>query len=140
MDENGSTQTGQAPWTNGHARLLRALAGHGNICRACRETGISRSLVYQWLDKNPSYAAAVEETRRSGLRGMRDAAVDHLYRAIESEVSELTPESVRVAIHVVKTLDADVFGERTRTELTGANGGALQVEGVIRTIVQAPHD
>lgn len=123
MDSEGGA-TGQVGWPNGHGRILRALAEHGNVCRACRDLKIPRTRVYNWLDADPAYRVAFEDARAAGMRGMRDAAVDHVYRAIEEDAAP-TPESLRTALRVLAQTDPERWAERSRMEHTGAGGGPI---------------
>lgn len=85
---------------------------------------MKRTTGYSWMDRDPEYAAAVEAARDAGLRGMRDAAVDHVYRAIEEDCDP-TPESLRTALRVLAQVDPKRWAERSRHEHTGADGGPI---------------
>lgn len=132
MDDRA--QMAQVQWPNGHGRLLKALSEHGNLCRACRETGQKRRTVYNWIDADPEYAKAIEQARTVGLRGFYDAAIDHLYRTIEAEEARATPESVRVAIKVVASVKPDIWGEKSSVQVGGDPEHPV-VHEVRRTIV-----
>ena len=42
------------------AKLLEVFADTGNISRACEAAGVGRATHYEWVDKVPDYAKAVE--------------------------------------------------------------------------------
>lgn len=123
----GEQQTQRVVWVNGHGRFLKALAEHGNVCRACRELKQRRQTVYAWIDADPAFAAAVNAARDVGMRGMYDSAVDHIYRAIESEDSSITPESVRISIKILGSLRPNIWGDKSisAVELSGPGGGPI---------------
>lgn len=114
-------------WANGHARMLRELQLHGNVLRACRETGVRRATFYRWQDEDPAYKTAVREATAIGHRGMYDSAVDHYYSVIE-EGEPATAESLRVAANVLKSLRPEIWGEKSRMELSGPGGAPIEVE------------
>jgi hypothetical protein len=126
MDAEPTLQSGQVVWRNGHRKMLDAITVHGNVLRACRETGVVRQTFYQWQDKDPTYKQAVAEAVEAGGRGFCDAAIDHIYKAIEED-ERVTPESVRIATKVLASFRPERWADKSKTELTGPNGGELVV-------------
>lgn len=114
-------------WPNGRGRLLKSLRAHGNMRRAAREAGVERTTPYQWIDKDPAFAAAVDAARLAGMRGMRDCAIDHIYRAIEEDC-EPTRGSLATAVRVLAQTDPARWAERHKHEHSGPAGGAIQVQ------------
>ena len=132
---DGDTQSTQVQWPNGHGKMIKRLRVHGNVCRACRETGVKRETYYDWLDRDPEYKSATEEARAAGRMGFRDAAVDYIYRSIEEDTPDITAEGLRTAVRVLAQLEPAVWSEKSRTEVSGPDGGPIPVSEVVIRVV-----
>ena len=60
--------------------LLRALAEHGNITRACKDAGICRDTFYVHRDEDGDFAAVVKRALRLGVDALEDEAKDRAFR------------------------------------------------------------
>jgi len=87
----------------------------GNLTTAARLLGISRQTLYNYLRTRPSVQAAIEESRES----MIDNVESSLYKAA------LAGEGWAVCFFL-KT-QAKRRGYVERQEITGADGGAVQI-------------
>ena len=87
----------------------------------------SRSTVYRWMDENPEF--------RTRIARAREGLADHVAWQILEMASKSTNETanadrVKLAAwqwHAAR-LAPKKYGDRQTTELTGANGGPVQVE------------
>lgn len=99
--------------------LEKAITEHrGNISRAAQAVGLSRRMVYNRIEASPALQAAVQEAREALIDlvegGLYDAAVG----------GNLTAQIAVLNNHPVSRQR----GWGQRLELTGANGGPVQVE------------
>jgi transposase-like protein len=72
------------------AQVIAALAQGRTITAAARETDVHRSTIYNWLQHEPQFKAAVEQAQREyveilrdGMRDLATAALDTLRRLLE---------------------------------------------------------
>lgn len=127
-------------WTNA---FLAALSVHGVLSRAAQEAGVDRVTVWRHRESDPEFAKACQEAI--------DLATDALEtearrRAIEGVVEDVYHQGVVVGQRrnysdqllalLLKGRRKSVFADRT--ELTGANGGA--VKGSILIATGVPDD
>ena len=130
---DGELQALHPVWPNGHGKMIKAISEHGNMVKACRDIGITRTSVYRWINDDPEYKAAFDAAREIGERRMFDDAQDHVYSAIAPE-APVTPHSLQTARWVMASLKPSVYSERSRTELTGKDGAPL-LSGITVTFV-----
>lgn len=97
-------------------KLEEAFSFGANVTQACDFAGISRDTYYEYCKISPGFTDKVEEW--SGRTGLR--AKYNIHKAVvagDLEVSRWLLE---------KTDDA--FNPKKRAEVTGADGGAVQIE------------
>lgn len=92
----------------------------GIVTVACREVGIARSTHYEWYSKDEDYKKGVDDVQDIAL----DFAEGELHKQIkEGEVSS--------TIFYLKTKGKKRgYIEKQEHELTGANGGPVQITGM----------
>lgn len=102
------------------AAMIEALkASFGVIARAAEQVGINRTTHYLWMEEDPEYKAAVADLK------------EYKKDFIESKLLKLINEGdVASTIFAAKTQLKD-RGYIERTELTGADGAALQPINII---------
>jgi hypothetical protein len=95
----------------------------------CASLGIPRFTLSGWVDRNPEFATAYARAREM----QADA---HFDLAIQS-AREATPENAqaaRVKMDAEKWAAAKLrphaYGDRQQTEITGANGGPVQMQAI----------
>lgn len=85
------------------------------------------STVYVWLDRFPSFAEKYARAREAATEDMLEAILEI------ADDPKIDTQDKRVRIDTRKwamsKLNMKKYGEKKTTELTGANGGAVQIEG-----------
>jgi hypothetical protein len=104
-----------------------------SLVAICSDEGIpSRSAVYRWLADQPAFAARVDRARE-----MADHAIAHADKVIEKTTPE-TANADRIKLVHLHWKAARMFpkkySERRTTELTGKDGGPVQVQDKVTTI------
>ena len=115
-------------WNISDADKLKALLeldkAHGIVMVAARNGGVARSTFYRWMEEDTDFKAAVEE--------IREAAIDH----VESKLFSLIDSGdTGSTIFFLKTR-AKKRGYIERTELTGADGGPVEMAAIPINIIQ----
>jgi hypothetical protein len=91
------------------------------------ETMPARSTVYRWLAESPSFATQYAHAREA----LADLEMAHL-KAMADATTEANVNSSRVKLNHyqwrVMKIAPRLYGDRQRTELTGADGGPIQVK------------
>ena len=105
--------------------MLEALTlSFGVIAHAAKQVGIDRTTHYTWLDDDPGYKAAVADLK------------EYKKDFIESKLIKLINDGDTAAtIFAAKTQLKD-RGYVERTELTGADGGPVEMAAIAINIVQ----
>jgi len=87
----------------------------------------SRAAVYRFFDARPDFEARCARARE----GMADFLVDEIDELAEA-TTEANVQSMKVKISTKQwramKMAPRIYGDRTRTEVTGADGGAIQVK------------
>lgn len=86
-----------------------------------------RASVYRWLKENPSFEAQYARAREA----LADYELAHLKKLAES-CNESNVNSTRVKLNHYQwrlmKIAPRTYGDKTRTEVTGAEGGAVKIE------------
>lgn len=89
----------------------------------------SRAAVYRWFDARPDFEARCARARE----GLAEARVDEI-EDLADATTEANAHSMKVKIStkqwVAMKMAPRIYGDRTRTEVTGENGGPIQVKAV----------
>lgn len=97
-------------------KLEEAFTVGANITQACDFAGISRDTYYDYCERNAGFIDKVAEwSARTGLR-----AKYNIHKAIENK-------DVDVSKWYLERTD-DAFNPKKRAEITGTDGGAVQIE------------
>lgn len=113
--------------------FLAALAETGNVSRAATAAGVERMTVYRWRDEDEEFAAAWERSKRVGMGLLEDEALRRAHDGTEKPVfhqgfqcGTIREYSDTLTIFLLKAHDPK-YREKTGLELTGANGGPVQM-------------
>jgi len=96
----------------------------------CRDpTMPSRSTVYDWLDVNPDFRTRCARARE----GLADYLVDEIEQMAD-DTNEDNYQSMKVKIATAQwramKIAPRLYGDRSRTEITGADGGPVAFAAV----------
>ena len=99
-----------------------------SLIKVCKlEHMPSRAAVYRWFDARPDFEARCARARE----GLADFLVDEI-EELADQTTELNVNSMKVKISTKQwramKMAPRVYGDRTRTEVTGADGGPIQVK------------
>lgn len=123
--------------------FLLALARLSYQTKACAVTGINSWTVRNWRKGHPRFTeyesialeAFVEvmeqEADRRGMEGWLEPVFSHKTGEMLGHVRKFDSRLLEMRL---KALDPDKYADRRKTELTGANGGPIQVQPVIDTL------
>lgn len=111
-----------------------ALAETCQVGKACAAVGISRQTAYEWREEIPEFAERWEKAKKIGVTVLEDEAhrrgfegVDEPVFHLGKEVATVRKYSDTLAIFLLKSHDPK-YRENTRMELTGADGGPVQMD------------
>lgn len=99
-----------------------------SLLKICRDDHLpTRMTIYNWYDAHPEFYARCRRARE----GLADFLVDEI-EELASKTTEENYQSMKIKISTKQwramKMAPRIYGERTTTELTGANGGAIQLE------------
>jgi len=109
-------------------RICEELIEGRSMRQICSDEGMpNRSTVLRWMDQNPEFAAKCARAREMQADLMDDIILEVAHN--------VTPESAaadRVRLSAYQWRAAKLlpkkYGDRVQTEVTGADGGPVQVE------------
>ncbi len=116
--------------------FLAALASTGSVTKACAAAGLeSRNTVYEWRKTDPDFAKRWEEARAIGMEALEDEAIRRAHDGVDEPVfhqgvavGTVRKYSDTLLIFLLKGAKPDVYRDRVSTELTGKDGGPVQVD------------
>ena len=102
-----------------------------SLVKICADPEMStRTTIYRWMDANPEFVTRCARAR--------EGLADYLVDAIEDLASKTTTDNFQAMKVKIATaqwramkMAPRVYGDRTRTEVTGADGGAVKVESAV---------
>ena len=119
--------------------FLDALAETCNVTRACEAAGLSRAVAYVWRDADPEFAARWENARRIGAEALEDECMRRATEGVDEpvffqgvECGTVRKYSDTLAIFLLKGAMPEKYREKASMELTGANGGPVQISDTER--------
>jgi len=126
--------------------FLAAYRELGNITRAAKVVGVERTRHYDWLRDDQEYAAAFKladeeavenleaEARRRAVEGLKRKKFDGRGNPVlDPETGQQYEEheySDTLLIFLLKGAKPDKYRENRAVQLTGANGGPIQLQDV----------
>jgi hypothetical protein len=116
-----------------------ALAETGIVGKACVAVDISRRTAYNWREDCPEFALAWDKALKIGVTALEDEAHRRAFDGTLEPVFHQGDEcgavrkySDTLAIFLLKAHAPEKYRENTRMELTGANGGPVQISDAER--------
>ncbi len=113
--------------------FLATLAETGNVTRAAGAIGCGRSTVYEWREADDDFAKAWERAMRIATYGLEDEARRRAEEGVDEpvfyqgiECGTVRKYSDTLLIFLLKARDPK-YREKTAMELTGANGGPVEL-------------
>jgi hypothetical protein len=117
--------------------ILAAIALGQSATSGALQAGVSYGAPYYWRKEDPEFAAAWEKAYQAGTDVFEDAArlraVDGVLRPVfqaGKKVGEVREFSDNVLIRFLERRAADWRQAKAHIEVTGANGGPIQIEAV----------
>lgn len=117
-----------------------ALAETGIVAKACKAVDISRMTAYGWRDDIPEFAAAWDKALKVGITALEDEAHRRAFEGVDEGVyhqgvlmDTQKKYSDTLAIFLLKAHAPDKYRERAAMELTGKDGGPLQLDDATRS-------
>lgn len=116
-----------------------ALAETGMVAKACAAVDISRRTAYNWRERYPEFAEAWDKALKIGITALEDEAHRRAFDGWTEPVFHQGHEcgavrkySDTLAIFLLKAHAPEKYRENTRMELTGADGGPVQISDTER--------
>ncbi|OZI24052.1 terminase [Bordetella genomosp. 9] len=113
--------------------FLVTLAETGNVTRSAAAIGASRSTVYEWRESDDVFAKEWEKAMRIATLGLEDEARRRAEEGVDEPVfyqgincGTVRKYSDTLLIFLLKARDPK-YREKTAMELTGANGGPVEM-------------
>jgi hypothetical protein len=69
--------------------VLEALSESGNLTKACKEHGVSKTSFLRWCDQSPDNADRYARAREAGLDAEADRAIDEALTASDAGLGRL---------------------------------------------------
>jgi len=114
-------------------RMIEALSKTlGRVTHACEIVDIARSTNYSWLKDDPDYAQAVKDVDEQAMHFVESKLMQLIDGADKEVLTEHGIQTIKdtpsttAAIFYLKT-KAKHRGYVERQEITGADGGAVQI-------------
>jgi hypothetical protein len=106
--------------------IIEQLTSGKPLRQICREQGIGKSAVYDWLDDDAELNGRFARARERGGHEIADECIEI------ADDKEEDPASRRVRVETRLKLLAKwnpkMYGEKTQTAITGADGGPVRSE------------
>lgn len=122
--------------------FLEALKRGASISAAARVAGVHRRTAHRWRQKNANFAKACRDAMDEGTDELEDVRTDHARNGTDKPIHHMgvIKGTYKVfdhdlALRILEARRADVWTRRAKAEFTGANGGAIAVAQIARTIV-----
>lgn len=126
-------------------KFLAVLEECGNVSKACKSIGISRTCAYDHKNNDPEFHDAWEECWENFLDECEDELVRRAFTGVEKELAyqgkltgdTITEKSDTLLMFYMKGNRPEKY--KDRQEITGKDGGPIQTSGVL-AIPQAGDD
>lgn len=110
--------------------VARMIEGE-SLTTICKDPDMPpRVTVYSWFDRRPDFYARCARAR--------EALADYLVDEIETLAASATPDTIdKIKLQVstkqwrAMKMAPRVYGDRSRTEVTGADGGPIQTQATV---------
>ena len=113
--------------------FLERLVTHGNVRRACRESGAPPTSVYEWKDRDPRFAAAFLEAEAQSIGHLEDEAQRRAVEGVDKpiyqggkQVGVTRQYSDTLLIFLMKARHPGKYRETFQHQHTGDKGGPIE--------------
>lgn len=113
--------------------FLAKLEITASITRACNLSKVPRRTVYTWIDIDPDFVVALEESKRIAIDALQDEAVRRAFEGTVKpvyqggkKVGKIREYSDTLMVLLLKGNMPDKYKERFAGELSGKNGGPIK--------------
>jgi len=110
--------------------FLSELANIPNVVRACRKVGISRVRMYEVYNTEPDFAKRWDAAIAEGVESMEAEAQRRAFEGypVITKQGVFDGFSDTLAIFLLKAHAPEKYRETSKLELTGKDGGAVQID------------
>ena len=119
--------------------FLAALAATCSVTRACEAAGMGRRTAYEWREADPEFAARWEKAKRLGAEALEDEGARRAMEGVDEpvfykgdECGTVRKYSDTLLIFLLKGAMPEKYRDNSKVELTGANGGPVQISDTER--------
>lgn len=114
--------------------FLASYALTGNVSKACQAAEISRFSHYEWLKNDPDYVEAVAKAAEDAADVLEEEARRRAFEGVDEPVfyqgdvcGTVRKYSDTLLIFLLKGAKPQKFRENLRAEVSGPNGGPVQI-------------
>lgn len=120
--------------TSTRALFLDTLAATANVTRAIEATKAERTAIYGWRNDDEAFARDWDAALDLGTDALEDEAVRRAHEGVDRPVYQggklvgtVREYSDTLMITMLKARRPEKFKDRSATELTGKDGGAIEI-------------
>lgn len=113
--------------------FLERLEKTASITRACKLSKVPRRSVYTWIDNDPDFALAIEESKKIAIEALQDEAVRRAFEGTVKPVyqggklvGKIREYSDTLMALLLKGNMPDKYKERFAGEMSGPGGGPIK--------------
>jgi hypothetical protein len=111
--------------------IIEQLTSGKPLRQICREQGIGQSAVYDWLDDDEELLGRFARARERGGHEIADECIEIADDKAEDPASRRV--RVETRLKLLAKWNPKMYGERTQTAITGADGGPVRSEVTMAT-------
>ena len=111
--------------------IIEQLTSGKPLRQICREQGIGKSAVYDWLDDDEELLGRFARARERGGHEIADECIEIADDKAEDPASRRV--RVETRLKLLAKWDPKRYGEKTQTAITGADGGPVRSEVTMAT-------
>jgi hypothetical protein len=111
--------------------IIEQLTSGKPLRQICREQGIGKSAVYDWLDDDEELLGRFARARERGGHEIADECIEIADDKAEDPASRRV--RVETRLKLLAKWNPKMYGERTQTAITGADGGPVRSEVTMAT-------
>lgn len=119
--------------------FVAALSETCRVDKACDAVFISRQTAYAWREEDTEFAAAWEKALKIGVTALEDEAHRRAFEGVDEPVfwqgeriETVKKYSDTLAIFLLKAHAPEKYRDNSRVELTGADGGPVELSDADR--------
>jgi hypothetical protein len=111
--------------------IIEQLTSGKPLRQICREQGIGKSAVYDWLDDDAELNGRFARARERGGHEIADECIEIADDKAEDPASRRV--RVETRLKLLAKWNPKMYGEKTQTAITGADGGPVKSEVTMAT-------